>query len=421
MDDYSHPLSDVPTDYSAGYPSVGTTSLLKSPGKPSKLAVIPTGSILAIRFLGDHGKVKDAAANFASDGTSYLPKPEWIVNAVNTPLTYTKGKRIRLNVVVKVSPIGEFYKLVGDGGLDYLRFEKDGLFSTGLKQNVFSLSAKSRLPGHITHIHRPIRWYAQGNGWRLELGKSGPHHIFVLWDKPIEKSSRGYQNTMTYKRIELLTSRKVAGGKGTIDQIAKAVRNYLNSKVVSTVQWKSPDPSYSKSSDFWSILDGGAQAQCFEGSNLMELMLGVLGVPAVQKHLHGGTTPADIAKYLAHGPKIPGLQSRTCYYHKNTEQLHLLYGSRFQEGQGCCEVLNKLYAVFVRGNIVGVASGKLSVAHHVLQQLEQVWKPISNNKFMVWAHAYKDAKGKEWVVECLAPAKKGVQGPPAPPVPPVPP
>ena len=418
MSDYSHPLGEVPGDYPAGYPSSGTTSLA-APGPASQSVGLASGSILALRFTGDHGVICDATDSYGSDGKAYRPKPEWIVNAVNTPVTYSRKQRIKVNVTVKLQPSGLFFKLVGDGGQGYLRFEQDGLVSTGSKQSVQGLVAADSLPAAIGHMQQKIRWYAQGNGWKADLGESGPHDLFVLWSKPIGKSSRGHHNPATRKRLELMTGGKLGGGKSELSAIARAVQLYLNSTVVSTVIWEAPKPGYDRGQQYWAILDGNAKGHCFEGSMLMELMLGVLGVPAIQKHLHGGTTPAEIDKRLAYGTYLPGLQSRTCYQ-DGREELNLLYGESFQEGQGCCEVDHKLYAVWAQGNAVGSRSGKRSAAHHTLLQLERFWKPESGNKFLIWARTIKGKSGEELLAECLAPAKAGVQGPPTPPVPPAP-
>jgi len=155
----------------------------------------------------------------------------------------------------------------------------------------------------------------------------------------------------------------------------------------------------------------------------MELMVRLLGIPAVQKHVLGATKFADIDKKVAFGKHIPDPESRKCYAHfqstQRKEKLAFLYGTSFQWGQGCCEVNKKVYAVFVKGDIIGTKQGKRTSVHHVLLQLENIWKKEVSKKFLVWTDSGKSPNGTEWTRECLAPAK-GKQGPPAPSVPPVP-
>lgn len=413
MPDYTHPLCELPGWASAGYPSATT------PGssKPAQVAVDPSGTILALRFVGDLGKLQDARRSYRDDGTSYPPKPEWITKAVNTPVTYKRGARVRVNVTIDVDPARQFFTLVGDGGADYLRFEQHGVISTDDKQYVLGLRAKAPLPRKVFHERRSIRWYAKGNGWRVDLGASGPHDIFVLWGSPITASSRGFTNVLTYKRARLLTSTAVGGGLDSVDAIARRLHRHLNGPVVQRVDWATPDPGYSSASQFWAILDGGQKSHCFEGSVLMELMLGAMGIPAEQHHLHGGTTRQLIEAHLDHGFTTKGQQKRTCTPH-GAEQLSLLYGTRFQEGQGCCMVNKRLYAVFVAGHIIGIAGGGRSAAHDALAKLERRWKPSNpRGVFQVWTstHTKSDGTKEEW--ECLAPAVSGGQGVPAPPVP----
>lgn len=406
----NHPLCEIPSEYPAGYPSIGTTPIIKTPSKPSKRTTAVTGRILAITFTNDHKKLKDAKDSFESDGKPYLPEPEWIVGAVNTPVTYTRGHRLKINVTVTVKPFGEHFKIIGDGGKDYLYFEKDSIQSKGEKQR-FSLQAKGRLPRKITHITHSINWYIIGNGWRAELGSSGPHEIFVLWELPKELSSRKYSNFLTYERIKFLTSRKVAGDRNSRSDIARSVQKYLNDHL--KIIWKSPEPPYSKGSQFWALLANNRPAQCFEGSTLMELMLRLLGIPAVQKSVHGTADPEK--DYVTYHGNYMGLQERNCYEH-GKENLYLVYGKRFQEGQGCCEVNKKLYTVFVKGNVIGTPSGNRTSARHVLLQLEKFWKQKQKYEyFQVWGREVM-VGGEEQIWACTSKATD-TQGVPDPEVP----
>ena len=155
----------------------------------------------------------------------------------------------------------------------------------------------------------------------------------------------------------------------------------------------------------------------------MELMLRLLGIPAIQKHVLGATKFKDLENKVVSGKHIPTPETRKCYAHyqttKREEKLSFLYGTSFQWGQGCCEVNKKLYAVFVKGDIIGTQSGKRTPVHHVLLQLEKIWKQEPGKKFLVWTDSGKYPNGQEWTRECLAPAK-GKQGSPTPHVPSVP-
>jgi len=422
----NHPLSEISSDYLAGYPSSATTSILKKPLEYylPKGNINVTGKILAIRFTNDHKKLRDAKTSFESEGKRY-PKPEWITGAVNFPITISRNQRIRINVAVIVDPIGTTFKIIGDGGKDYLYFEKDGEFSVGAKQYIFGLRAKKRLSGNITRVNRKINWYIIGQFGRVDLGSSGPHEIFVLWDRPKTIDSYGVANYLTYKRIKFLTSSEIAGGKQERDVIAKSTQTFINNpkrKIEGKrihIAFGTPPTSMTKSSDYWALLDGGGYGQCFEASILMELMLRLLGIKATQKHIRGATDWKLIKENMYCGKykndakrRLP--QERDCIKH-GREQLWLRTGSLWNPGQGCCEVNDKLYVTFF-SNIIGIRLGKRSPAHHVLLQLEKKYKTKSS-PFQTWTYFPLTGGGPR---QCKVKKIEGGQGVPNPDVPPVP-
>jgi hypothetical protein len=266
---------------------------------------------------------------------------------------------------------------------------------------------------------KPIDWYVTGSAGQTNLGQTGPHEVFVTWGQPKEHNSRNMSNYLTYKRIKLATGGKVAGGQSNVDKIARKVHQYVNGNA-SQLLYEDPsvtrphtkgrakeiDGTKKDGGQYWGLLDSpGYSGQCGEASYLMEMMNRLLGVNAMQVHVHAAETVQDIEKFLVykgHGDKKDKTEmhkARKCKVHapNGWEYLSFTFGyglKDFQYGEGCCRVNRKLYAGFV--DLVGRPTRGRTAAHHMLLQLESYYmrrqrkydskKPNFRPHFQLWIY-----------------------------------
>ena len=101
-----------------------------------------SGQILELSFVNDHKQLFDGIG--CGVVGKPLNAPHWTNGGVNSPVTYTRGTTISVNVTVSVRPEGAKYKLFGiDKKQMFFNFESPTAVATGLPQ-AFTLKAKGR-------------------------------------------------------------------------------------------------------------------------------------------------------------------------------------------------------------------------------------------------------------------------------------
>jgi hypothetical protein len=376
-----------------------------------------SGQVLEITFINDH-KLLHSGVGFGNVGAA-LTGPHWVKDGVNHPVTYTQGTTISIKVKVKVQPAGAQYKLFGiDKKQMFFNFESPAMVATGAPQTI-TLKAKAPLPRKIEELSSKIIWNAATIGapqqW-ANLGATGEHAVYALLAKPIVKNSMGYSNNLTVNRIQAAT--RLASGLNDVNRIAVTVQTFVNGHTGTlgtgykvTVNYGSANSA----NQLWRLLDDGTseRGHCGEASYLMEQILRLLGIRAVQKHVYGRTSKAafDKSENLTYEDEATGKlvgkgpQVRDCKVH-GEENLWLNFSSSrysLNAGEGTVEVNGKLYGGLV--NEIGEKRGGITASHDLLLKLEKKLKP----KFQVWS---SDA-----ATGCGLPAGESLAGDPFPPVP----
>lgn len=389
--------------------------------------------LLELEFKTDHPPIRklptaSSSSDLSVNGTALTP-PHWKTGTHrNHPVSFTKGKAVTVELTLQVDTAATF-RIQGQGAGNHLSFT--GFFTghQGSSGTVkLSLTSSNTLPDKITRLSEKITWTVMEDPTKPQvLAETGPHEVFVLWDKPIIESSHWKMtNHLTYDRLRLLTDAKLAGNKSSVDEIARAIHGYVNQHA----QQGHPNISYSQHGDggqLWSLLGVGAKkGQCAEFSYLMELMNRLLGIHAMQKHIRASTTVAGIEKRLSYEghTQTPDtrFETRRCARH-GTEMLQMTFGylrttaqeqasgwSRYaiNEGEGTCEVNGTLYPGLL--SLIGTHSGGRTAAHNILLACEARYAPnlvkskktghsrFDDDRFQVWV-TKADSKGNYGVCE----------------------
>jgi hypothetical protein len=304
-------------------------------------------------------------ADYADEG-EICPEPEWIPGKVNYSITHNKDQKLALDITFSVKPQNIAFTLSGkmlkNGEPEELSFTQAGIISTGLDQTIPIISTQN-LPNKVLAMERTIEWTIQIGEEIFPLGISGPHFIYVLWAEPREKNSYGADNFLTEKRISWLTSTHIAGGKDSIDAIAKSIQDAVD-KAVDT----SGVSEFTSGSDFWALLDGTKSGQCAQMALLMEMANRLLGIQAEYKFIMASD---ELPIRVSTAAKPMGPKMRKCPVH-GEEKLYLFFTSTgWNRGEGTCDVNGKLYAAWV-GGMVGTAEGNRTAEHHILLQLAEL-------------------------------------------------
>src|SRR5262245_33506768 len=232
-------------------------------------------TLLSLKFVNDHRKLRDDDGTFASPGTP-LPMPHWDATN-NAPAAFTRWTTIQVEVEVQVEPAGTSFVLSGtaDKSYPYLSFE--GVSATSTKGPLtLTLKAKAPLPLTVGRVISKITWAVRtgGKGSRAaSLIKTGPHTVYVLWADPILVNSMGYENALTALRLDRVTGVGVADGLSDENKIAARVQKYVNG--LGTVGLGYTSTFKFRTSTYgdrlWGLLDSGTSSRghCGEATFLM--------------------------------------------------------------------------------------------------------------------------------------------------------
>jgi uncharacterized cupin superfamily protein len=228
----------------------------------------------SVIFTSDHGVLRENAQDlFSSTGPLYAPRGYHKTPYCSNPITHTKGEKLRANVCVKVEPSRVNFELIGDGSMGALNFRKIDLESTGEDQVIPNVEADDRLPDEIATIdQQQVLWKAKFGTETIEIETSGPHKVFVLWDKP-----KGFAPA-TKKRVEWVCEN--AAGAKTLREIADKIHQALRADPPN-------DGTGGKHVRDWRLLDGGAfRGYCDEQADLMVFALEMIGHTGTSHRLH---------------------------------------------------------------------------------------------------------------------------------------
>lgn len=221
----------------------------------------------SVRFVSDHGMLKDETAAWTASGAVY-PEPEWNrAPPANAPISHTKDTPVEVELDVDLMPEkapAAPMKVVGKGGPAWLSFELATSIAGGRNRKV-RLTSKANTPDKIvkTVNNGPIEWVMEWNGWSWPIGLTGPHTVFVTYGTPRDPAE------VTYKRMDLAVS--MAQQVGTLNAqklvhgIMKRWGNY-NLKV--------------KYANAWELADDLAKgAQCIDIVRFVDGIIRQIGMP----------------------------------------------------------------------------------------------------------------------------------------------
>jgi hypothetical protein len=392
--------------------------------------------LLELAFVTDHPPIrKQAASGDLTDvtltGQELLP-PHWKRGSQrNHPVSLTKGQRISAVLTLATNGHTEF-KIQGKSTGPYLNFppqqgKKQG---SSLEKIQLLVASNKVLPKTVMQLKESVIWTITEKAAKREIARTGPHEVFVLWGKPVTESSRWKMtNLFTYQRLKLLTSDEIAGGTNNVDEIARAIQEYVNAHRSTRSTRKVTYAQGGDGGELWGLLEHQRGGQCGEHSYLMELMNRLLGINAIQKHVRASTTVKGVQDFLDYEGHKVGYETRTCAFH-GEEKLAMTFGYRRNDdegyaykvnyGEGTCEVNGRLYAGLV--DKIGISGGGRTAAHNLLLAIEAKEAPnlrksketdhndYDNDRFQIWVTM--DAKGEANEVceksraEQLAEAKK---------------
>jgi hypothetical protein len=150
-------------------------------------------------------KIKHVTSRFDDTFSEFL-KPEWDANRTSPdddvqPISHTKNKNVTVDIEIefKVKPKGQHAQLTRIKG--FCERRRSMSFDKKLSRNVGTgritvskLVSTGKLPNFVTSFERSIDWSIVVDGKRKSIGTSGPHRVYVTFDKPGGKMGSPHDN-----------------------------------------------------------------------------------------------------------------------------------------------------------------------------------------------------------------------------------
>jgi len=177
-----------------------------------------------LKFTNDHALIKDNDKDWTKSGAA-IPKPEWKREPhANGPVTYSRKTTIEADATFK-NPLAkgdtESATVKGEAIIPALSLAASAAesFGPGAKKTVH-VKAGKELPDLVGRIKMPIAWQAKAAQVH-SAGTSGPHRIFVTYDKPIDTGlvEDGVTVHRMAKAIEWVGGGWTAGSRKPVDLI----------------------------------------------------------------------------------------------------------------------------------------------------------------------------------------------------------
>lgn len=184
-----------------------------------------------LKFTNDHALIKDNDADWTTSGAA-IPKPEWKREPhANGPVTYSRKTTIEADGTFK-NPLAkgdtESATVSGQASIQSLSPAASGpeSFGPGAKKTIH-VKAAAALPNIVGRIKMPIVWSAKASTV-YPAGTSGPHLVYVTYDKPIDKGfpEDGVTIHRMQKTMEWLGRAWTSGKHKPVDLIDAAFRKF---------------------------------------------------------------------------------------------------------------------------------------------------------------------------------------------------
>jgi hypothetical protein len=184
---------------------------------------------------------------FTYDTRLHFEKPEWTRKpAKSDPISHNRNKKIEVNVTVSFKSKGKYKirKIYGKPlGKDQKYMEFKDNFTKNVKKKLheetFKLTSLGKLPKTVCDLsNHSVTWYvyAEGHGWKgwVKIGVSGPHRIYVTFDKPKVEKWKGWgwqgwwpEDGVTCARMERAIAMVQPMNTDNTHKIANTIRTWF--------------------------------------------------------------------------------------------------------------------------------------------------------------------------------------------------
>jgi hypothetical protein len=207
---------------------------------PLQCKPIASIAITAVKFLSDHGLLKDYDTDW-KDGGAVFPKPEW-TPAKQAPISHTMDQAVQIEVTLQVTPADacpETGTLHGEGP-GGMTFEQTGVsFKPGEIKLTLTSDAAHKIEKKIQELNFQISWTSPGTSVSVSPSTTS-NTMFVTMGTPTAPRQPG----ITLKRMRHAV--KATGGANSLDPhaIVKSVMSKWSSFNLSQVydnEWELAD------------------------------------------------------------------------------------------------------------------------------------------------------------------------------------
>ncbi len=213
---------------------------------------------------------------YVSDGDVTIDYPEWDLGDTgasddkNEPACYVKGSTINVDVVIDFPASGVIFDLIGTvQGKDYLSFEKTGITSNGQTQTI-TIDAKEALPQKIDIHEEEIEWEIRLAGTTAEIGTTGPHKVYSVWDDLTQTTGAPTVIRMDWS----VSASRGQNGSSSKADAAEAIASHIDSTIGCC-------PDNFNDTNSWEFLDDGLCGDCVTVSRLAAVGLYTVGIQAL--------------------------------------------------------------------------------------------------------------------------------------------
>lgn len=198
-------------------------------------------TLKSIRFVSDHGVMKDNRDSWSSAGTVF-PEPEWRsanADSKSAPISHTKAENIRIEARLDVSPESASsvpFVFRGQGPYSFLEFETVGSMNGG-KNIVLASTSKAPTPDEINaYLHQVIVWSVTIANQTQLLGISADHDIFVTVAPPPRPGEVTYRRM--HKAVEITAPLKTQEPHAIVKGIMAHWNRYNLKTPLSATGWE---------------------------------------------------------------------------------------------------------------------------------------------------------------------------------------
>ena len=252
-------------------------------------------SIEEITFDSDHGVLLNNNDTWGNEGKKY-GEPEWKEeDGTNIPITHTKNEYLKIKVKLNVEPKNLInFKLIGQVLNNHTGVSENSFFEIDREQEndyyIVSMELNNNLTMEPQRIQNFIGKLSLSISWSLyfldreitkNFGDTGPHIVYVLYDKPetsfsfdLDGATHSSLNNPTEKRIAKICF--ICNQDNDPDVIVKRMYKHLFDNKIPKYEKSGLWPKNDK--NIWNLFVDGRVGDCIARSNLLNHMIKMLGI-----------------------------------------------------------------------------------------------------------------------------------------------